>query len=195
MENCSLEIAAPVCDHPNMDPEYLDLSRLPRDVARHLERYGVATWATLEVTSEATLMGWKGFGPKRMRALREFVAASGRSCPGIRAPEDVAPRFMSGRFSHLPSPTRGVYFIQCETFIKIGMAECVVDRLRGLKGSVPYVLTPLGFIPVADRAHLWRREHALHEAFAAYRAQGEWFADHTALRACIQEHAQPWPAK
>lgn len=97
--------------------------------------------------------------------------------------------------AHPPSWTTtngGVYFVRCETFIKIGIANDVRARLRGLACSSPFTLEPLGFIPI-DAAIADEFEASLHKQFADARQRGEWFRVHDALLTFIAEHAKPWP--
>lgn len=89
---------------------------------------------------------------------------------------------------------QGVYFVQCQSFIKIGIANNVKERLCGLRAAVPFDVVPLGWIQFHSRVELIRKEIELHERFAAHRRRpGEWFHEHAELRAFIVSHAQAWP--
>ena len=174
--------------------EALPLERWPSDIRRYLERHGVVTWDLLSGMTESKLLVWQGFGAKRMERLRELIQAEGRKLPHIRVPGDVPPR--TSRADHplfTPKPTQGIYFVACDGFIKIGVADCVLRRVDCIRGMIPLELIGLGFIHEPDNRYMTRNERALHRRFAAHRHRGEWFRDHPEIRAYIQEHAQPWP--
>jgi hypothetical protein len=87
----------------------------------------------------------------------------------------------------------GVYFIQCQGFIKIGHSIDVARRSYSIQNANPFYIEPLGFIRTATLADAKEMEMHLHThaGFEVYR--GEWFVDNAALRQVIAEHAQPWP--
>jgi len=89
---------------------------------------------------------------------------------------------------------RGVYFLACGEFIKIGKAADVCTRYGTIQTSTPYDVVPLGWIPADDASHLTAIEKDAHRTFAEYRHRGEWFLDHVTLREFIASHAQEWPS-
>jgi hypothetical protein len=94
----------------------------------------------------------------------------------------------------MAGPTTGVYFLSSSGFIKIGLARCVVQRLRGLRLASGAPIKPLGFIPVPRSYwHARQREAELHARFAVQRHHGEWFTESLELAQFIAEHAEPWP--
>jgi hypothetical protein len=88
---------------------------------------------------------------------------------------------------------RGVYFLECGNFIKIGISEDVHRRLKELRTMIPFDVDVLGFIPCAAYSEAKIVESALHIEFAKLRHRGEWFSDSEYLRVAIQERAAAWP--
>lgn len=66
-----------------------------------------------------------------------------------------------------------VYAIQCNEFVKIGIAFDVPKRLKMLQAGCPYALRVVGCYATSDAASV---EQALHSRFRAYQGLGEWFA-------------------
>ena len=87
----------------------------------------------------------------------------------------------------------GVYFIESQGFIKIGVSLNVSQRCGGIQNANPRHVEPLAFIPTATFADGERREAELHGLFWRQRHRGEWFKDDPAIRDYIAAHAQPWP--
>jgi hypothetical protein len=73
----------------------------------------------------------------------------------------------SGRRKDVPNH---VYFIRCGDYVKIGVASCVVSRLRTLEAMNPLPLEVVRVI--AGKRDV---ERAFHVRFAAYRHRDEWF--------------------
>lgn len=86
----------------------------------------------------------------------------------------------------------GVYFIACESFVKIGYAYDVRTRLGSLRVANPFEVKPLGFVQCESAASARELEASLHEIFAELHAAREWFRDDGRIR----EYAasRPWPA-
>lgn len=85
----------------------------------------------------------------------------------------VAEHCCFGNVDANAAPTRaGIYFVQqgADGPIKIGKANNVRDRMRGLQTSNPY---PLRLLGVVDGG--MSEEADLHRRFADARMQGEWF--------------------
>lgn len=68
----------------------------------------------------------------------------------------------------------GVYFIQCGRFVKIGMSQCIQQRLAEVQVMNPVSLR-LARVELLSAAELLPREMRLHDRFAEYRHRGEWF--------------------
>lgn len=115
--------------------------------------------------------------------------ATGEVLIGVPWPQPPAP------FVPRPEPFRGVYFIVCGDFIKIGLAEDVRKRFHSIRQSIPFNVTPIGWIFVHTSEETIKLERAWHARFAEYRCRGEWFTDNVALREAIAQEAQEWPAK
>lgn len=65
--------------------------------------------------------------------------------------------------------TRGVYFLQAGAFIKIGMGNCVLRRMKGISQVTPMVLVPLGFIRTDTCQAARVLEHELHTGSGSIR--------------------------
>jgi hypothetical protein len=88
---------------------------------------------------------------------------------------------------------QGIYFVECEGFIKIGWARNVVRRFYELETGNPYRLIPVAFIAVPDASQLAKTERAWHVRFAVLRERGEWFRAAPILRDAITLGASQWP--
>lgn len=65
----------------------------------------------------------------------------------------------------------GVYFIQCNDFVKVGFANNVHRRVKDLDTGCPYNLRLIAVEPTESR----KREHELHRIFSGIRFKGEWY--------------------
>lgn len=90
-------------------------------------------------------------------------------------------------------PLSGVYFIQCSSFVKIGVSSDVIARFRSIKSSNPFAVVALGFIPEPVGKKADDLETSLHRRFAGCRHQAEWFTLTDELLAFIATDAKPWP--
>lgn len=70
------------------------------------------------------------------------------------------------------STQKFVYFIECQGFIKIGLANNLGTRLSNLQIGCPFDQTLIASFRVHDTAEI---EAELHNLFDKYRARGEWF--------------------
>lgn len=68
----------------------------------------------------------------------------------------------------------GIYFIQCESFVKIGLSLHVRRRMFGLRSSTPFNMELIGFLRCPS-SQLNDKERELHGQFAALRHRNEWF--------------------
>jgi hypothetical protein len=75
-----------------------------------------------------------------------------------------------------------VYFIRCESFVKIGAAACPATRLAQLQLANPQTLTLLG--TVEGGRELERRLHAM---FSKFHHRGEWYEMSSAIYNYITE--------
>lgn len=69
-------------------------------------------------------------------------------------------------------PPQGVYFFECEGFIKVGVASDPQKRLWQAQVGNPFEIRLISF-------RLWddaiEREREVHHKLAAYHVRGEWF--------------------
>ena len=71
-----------------------------------------------------------------------------------------------------------VYFIECDGYIKVGLAKDVVSRISLLQVGCPHTMRLLGFIPGTRET-----ERDLHKRLAEFHHRGEWFTGEGAFRA------------
>jgi hypothetical protein len=81
--------------------------------------------------------------------------------------------------------TPGLYFIECQGFIKIGISDWIKRRLIGLDHANPLGIKVIAVLPITNPIIARDMERALHTAFADQRHRGEWFRDSPRLRAKI----------
>jgi hypothetical protein len=93
----------------------------------------------------------------------------------------------------MASELQGVYFIECERFIKIGQTRDVVRRVARLETGNPFPIRPLGFIYEPDVLQLAVVEGRWHRRFAMLWERGEWFRAAPILRDAITFEAARWP--
>ena len=85
-------------------------------------------------------------------------------------------------YNETTSNGSGVYFIQCEEYVKIGVALDISKRLYTLQVSNPHDLVLLLLIE-GDR----QLESSLHYKFTKDRIRGEWFRLSPKIEAFIEE--------
>lgn len=90
------------------------------------------------------------------------------------------------------SSLKGIYFVQAVTGgpIKIGVASNVYTRLKGIQTGSPVKLQIIAFVPDDDPRFL---EGLLHERFAQFRLEGEWFQEHEALTELVKKAERRYP--
>ena len=91
-------------------------------------------------------------------------------------------------------PFSGVYFVQCGSFIKVGVSTNVYHRLRQIKSANPHPILPIGFIAEPRMAAANALEIEIHALFRPYRHRAEWFHDCAEVREYIASRAQPVPS-
>jgi hypothetical protein len=87
-----------------------------------------------------------------------------------------------------PPGPGGVYFFECQGFVKIGMSIDIFGRLESLQRENPLVVNVLGVI-VTQGGRAPKLECELHERFRSAHHRGEWFRLTEEIMAFIQEHA------
>lgn len=117
-----------------------------------------------------------------------------------RYPVKISAASVLERFSVLiPVPERrdarqGVYFVESNGFIKVGVAVDVRARWVGDRTDNPHPITRLGYIPVRGSSGLANAlEGEIHRLFAPCRHRGEWFRASAGLLQFIEDNAKPWP--
>lgn len=68
-----------------------------------------------------------------------------------------------------------VYLMQCERFVKVGIATDPQKRWAGLQGANPFPVRLAGKFRFDDRSYAYLAEQACHRVMAAHRTFGEWF--------------------
>ena len=63
-----------------------------------------------------------------------------------------------------------VYFIECDGFIKVGLAKDIASRLSMMQVGCPHTMALVGFIPGGRET-----ERGLHKQLAEFHHRGEWF--------------------
>lgn len=89
----------------------------------------------------------------------------------------------------------GVYFIECDGFIKIGYAGIANARWDAIRVCNPHTSTPLGLIHERDDVAAKALEASIHAELAAFRHKGEWFIDCPEVRRLIAARASAWPMR
>lgn len=87
----------------------------------------------------------------------------------------------------------GVYFFECEGFIKIGISSNVRLRYNQVRSANPHEVNVLGFVHVPHWDDCAALEAELHEKFKTWNHRAEWFIDSHEIRWYISEHARPLP--
>ena len=82
-------------------------------------------------------------------------------------------------------PTTNVYFASCQSWVKVGRANCVSERLREMQSGNAH-----NIVLIADFPGTPAMETAIHHALAHLRFRGEWFDQHEDIEtviACLRE--------
>lgn len=145
---------------------------VPVAVARLFEAEGVRTWRDVLELDEARSLTYLGIGRAGLTWIRSELSMR----LGEHAPLNLAfvPRLLKLRSTDLP-PRRGVYFVQCNEVVKIGLAEDVRKRVASIKQSLPYRAILLGVVAPAEGQSLRALERSFHQRFQHLRQVGEWF--------------------
>jgi hypothetical protein len=91
-------------------------------------------------------------------------------------------RDMARRRPTSQATSKVVYFLECQDFIKIGVASSLKHRISGFNTVSPYPLVVLAVVS-GDM----RTEKLLHRRFASARHKGEWFRKTPELLAFIDQ--------
>jgi hypothetical protein len=119
---------------------------------------------------------------RRAAAVLDFTSSLPPDPPRISVPIPDVPHTSRSGYGGLrvrvPNKT---YLIRCGSFVKIGMAADIADRLRALEAANPHELDVLKVLAGGRQV-----ERSLHVRFAAYRHRGEWFRLEGELAAWIE---------
>jgi hypothetical protein len=160
----------------------------PTGIARAFIRYGVRTWADVARLSEAELLVNKGFGTQALRQIRAELFRRGLAFR--REPPPPGQRFI---VAYGPNELRaltvrsGVYFIQCHTFVKIGLASNVRKRFMDIRQGIPFPVRLLGVVQPEPGQTLRECEKSFHQRFRSHHHVGEWFIREEALDAFCRD--------
>lgn len=154
-----------------------------RRVAATLQGLGVQTWEDLAQFGEAQLLKINGFGRTSLKYVKQRMAERGVR---FQCTRDVPLGLRVLSFQ----PVRGVYFIGCEGFVKIGYAKDIRQRMSDIALASPHQCELLGFIPTASDADSRRLEAELHRRFTADRHRLEWFKYSDAIRTYVEGSCQ-----
>jgi hypothetical protein len=156
------------------------LEELPFSVRTYqaLRRSGFLTLSDLTAASPASLRGFSGLG---QRSIIELVDVLNN----VSVPHEWYEALMLdaatvGGRKVLPerqpvSARYVVYFMGCESFVKIGLSACIEQRHRSIQHATPFTVSVLAVIERDGPSGIATLEAELHERFAAYRHRGEWF--------------------
>lgn len=152
--------------------ELVAYDAVPPALASALAAKNVVTWADAERVTDWELLSVNGVGRTQINWLRKETELRKRAvCDWA----ERMPAHVKGRLPRLPNQS-GVYFIQCGSFVKIGLANNVRKRYAGLQQTIPFRLELLGVAERgADRTTLRTAEKAFHIRFKSARQVGEWF--------------------
>jgi hypothetical protein len=97
--------------------------------------------------------------------------------PGLVATPPAMERHRYGvlQFDGESSPVRGVYFVCCQGFVKIGHAKDIRKRISGIAQMNPHRVWLRAYINTDSEAESRRLEAELHERFKDDRYRLEWF--------------------
>lgn len=89
---------------------------------------------------------------------------------------------------------QGVYFVRCESFVKVGVTGDIRRRYRALMAATPFELTPVGFISSDTYHGALRLEREWHEKLRPWHHKYEWFRAADDALSLIASAAEPWPS-
>jgi hypothetical protein len=138
-----------------------------------LTALGVRTWGDLAELSRETLLAVPCFGRFQLEQVEAKLAAVGLTLGtkmiGIRKINDAYSSAVG------LTPVGGVYFLQCEQFVKIGHAADIRERVVDLALLSPFEMILIGYVAQGSAAESRALEKSLHVRFAALRHRLEWF--------------------
>lgn len=158
-----------------------------RDVGSHrlthtLSRFGVRTWADIAEMSEADLLKINGFGRIALERVRAGMSERGLAFQCRRG------ILFGARLCALPTIC-GVYFIQCEQFVKIGYSKNIYKRFDGIAAANPHKCTLLGYIETDSENEARDMEQSLHKLFDDEHHAAEWYRQSERIGQFVLEHA------
>lgn len=116
----------------------------------------------------AWIRKWCQLTEKRVFSESEFQQLRGRGPKNLASREQPLPE---GLKEIVPISVAGVYVIQANGYyVKIGRAQNIRDRIRGMQTASP---VPLRLLAIAS--HNPNDERAIHQRLKTSRVRGEWF--------------------
>ena len=165
-------------DYLPLSEQALHLEEVPRRLAKLFAAAGFRTWGDIASLQVISLLRTRGVGSSGLSWVRREVARR-KMLP--RTPS-LPPPFLVA-YGPLPVPRyrSGVYFIQCQEFVKIGLARDVQRRFVQLRQGIPFRCRLIGVVPAEPPQTLREVERDFHQRFKAYHHIGEWFTRDGAL--------------
>jgi hypothetical protein len=153
------------------------LESVPGPIARAFEALGVLTWADVEALGSpaALLFLYPGVGRRSMYWVKHELARRRGAVRWSNSGRVEIPRFTRLKCDDLPADRKGVYFIQCGPFVKIGQAVSVRRRFQGLQQVIPFQLELLGVVELQEGQSLLSLEREYHRRFKSAHQINEWF--------------------
>lgn len=83
-------------------------------------------------------------------------------------------------------PIRGVYFVRCDNFVKIGHAKDIRKRIADIAQMNPHRVWLLAYVPTECETESRYLEGTLHDRFRDDRYRLEWFHYTERIRAFVE---------
>lgn len=96
--------------------------------------------------------------------------------------QDVVDRVHKSRKGKEPWDGRHIYIVQCDEYVKVGIATKVFNRVNEMRVGNPRELKLLAYWPSANAVI---EEHEIHQLLNQYWVRGEWFKLPSELLAAI----------
>lgn len=146
----------------------------PLRIARVLYDNGITTWPVLERLTWNQVYSTKKLREKDIFWLQEQMTRRGGA--GFRPDPEVQrkPQPTIPKWKDRVSSDAGVYFLQCDQFVKIGVTSSFIRRMDGYNLHCPLPMRYLAkfrYLPSVA----YKKEHELHVQFKALHHRGEWF--------------------
>lgn len=138
-----------------------------RRAAGAINALGVKTWGELSSLSPANLLKIKGLGRGTLNYIQERMRERGVIF--------TATRCLDNGLTVASVSVQGVYFVECDGFIKIGFAKNIRDRFGSIAQMNPHRCDLVAVIRTNGESESRQLERELHTRFAEHRHRLEWF--------------------